>query len=195
MIARVPTGAILVGGASRRMGQPKHALRLADGRSMLEHVAAALSRVVEHVILLGEVAGAGPWPMLPDRHAAGGPVAALDTLMHSPWPDPFLVCPCDMPLIDRDVLADLARVDAPVVVPLVEGARQHFPIRLDRRAASSIASVVVRDRSMRALLASATTMIAEVNVAGRHLSNVNTPDDVRAVDDLIKARAAFSDAE
>lgn len=92
-------GAILIGGASRRMGLAKHALEL-GGATFVETIARALAAVAEPVIVVG--AGAlpaslavlerrGDPPGL--RGPAAGIVAALSAAPERAW----LMAACDQP--------------------------------------------------------------------------------------------------
>ena len=74
---------ILFGGRSRRMGQPKHLLRM-RGTTWLEHIVATVSPFVEQVVLLGggEVPSSlRALPVLPDVPDRSGPLAGMLSAM------------------------------------------------------------------------------------------------------------------
>lgn len=99
------TVAILIGGQSKRMGSPKHLVRLQSGKTMLEtmlHFASALSKRV--VILGGEIQGQH---CIPDTRHEQGPVAGIEALLHSKVDTKYLVVGCDMPSITCDSIAPL----------------------------------------------------------------------------------------
>ncbi len=94
-------GGLLVGGESRRMGEPKALARL-GGRSLAERVAAALAEVPLEVSLLG----AGPVPptlaglaRLPDVAEASGPMAAVLAALRARPEAAWLLVACDQALV------------------------------------------------------------------------------------------------
>ena len=106
-------GAILAGGRSCRMGQPKEGILLRDGRPMIEHVAEALSPVCSEIIILGDCRGyhgelLADASRLPDRVTCYGPLAGLDALLASGIAKRYLVVSCDQPLLTPVLLGDLA---------------------------------------------------------------------------------------
>jgi molybdopterin-guanine dinucleotide biosynthesis protein A len=92
---------ILFGGRSRRMGQPKHLLRIGN-RTWLEHIVATLRPLIPQAVLLG--AGEVPpglrgMPVLPDAPDKAGPLAGMLAAMR--WrPDAsWVFVACDLPRI------------------------------------------------------------------------------------------------
>jgi molybdopterin-guanine dinucleotide biosynthesis protein A len=98
---------ILIGGKSQRMGRPKHLVEHA-GRSFLEHVVAAASRVASEVVLLGNgerPAGLRHLVQLPDPVGLEGPLAGLvAAFTHRPEAG-WLLLACDMPLLGEAALS------------------------------------------------------------------------------------------
>jgi molybdopterin-guanine dinucleotide biosynthesis protein A len=103
-------GGVLVGGESRRMGEPKQLLELGS-RTLVERVVAALEPVVEGIVLLG--AGAVPPGLarlerLADDGRLRGPLAGLlAAFAHRPGAA-WLVAACDLPLIGPAAVSWLA---------------------------------------------------------------------------------------
>lgn len=111
-------GAVLAGGASSRFGSDKAAAVLGE-RTLLDHARAALSEVVEEIVIVGRdggvpdlpIAGLGPLGGIAGAlgHAAGRGFASVLTIA------------CDMPAMPEELLALLlARAptycaDAPVL--------------------------------------------------------------------------------
>lgn len=100
-------GGVLIGGRSKRMGEPKHLLKMADGRTWLEHIVDAVEPCVREVVIIGS----GDIPdtlrglkVLPDVVDAAGPLAGILSAMR--W-GPFvswLFMACDQPLITTEGL-------------------------------------------------------------------------------------------
>jgi molybdopterin-guanine dinucleotide biosynthesis protein A len=101
-----PLGAILAGGQARRFGSDK-ALAALDGRTLIDHVAAALAPHCEGVILCGRAGDGG----VPDRPAPGlGPLGGLNAALHAAaerGAARILVAPCDTPLLSAPLLEAL----------------------------------------------------------------------------------------
>ncbi|WP_447727056.1 molybdenum cofactor guanylyltransferase [Sphingomonas koreensis] len=108
-------GAILAGGQSSRFGSDK-AAALLDGRTLIDHVAEAVAREVDAVIVCG-----GQYPGLknvPDRpRPALGPLGGINAALRYAADNGFaavLTAPCDTPRLDRDLLGVLMQGPAPL---------------------------------------------------------------------------------
>ena len=98
---------ILMGGESRRMGTPKHLLRLPDGQTWLERLAATIPANIPQVVLLGK--GAVPaslahLPRLPDAPDRQGPLAGMLAAMRWHPGASWLFLSCDMPQLTAGCL-------------------------------------------------------------------------------------------
>jgi molybdopterin-guanine dinucleotide biosynthesis protein A len=117
---------ILIGGASRRMGRPKHLLEL-EGRSFLERAVEALSPRAGEIVLLGagEVPEAfGGLRRLGDAPGVAGPLAGILSAMRWRPEAAWIIAACDQPLISAaavDWLLGQRRPEAWVVMPAAEG--------------------------------------------------------------------------
>ena len=93
-------GAVLAGGRSSRFGSDKALALLADGRTLLEHAAAAIAPHVEAVVICGRTAEG--MTGLADRPAPDmGPLGGLNAALHhavAQGYDAVLTTGCDMPL-------------------------------------------------------------------------------------------------
>ena len=97
------TGALLSGGASRRMGLDKLELQFPDGTFLLDRPAQALRESCGTCLLVGEknrrAPMAGQFTLVPDQTQGGGPLSALlgaMTACQTPW---LLLLGGDMPLL------------------------------------------------------------------------------------------------
>jgi molybdopterin-guanine dinucleotide biosynthesis protein A len=149
------TALILAGGDSRRMGQDKAGLVL-DGRTLLEHVTAAMREVFPKVIVSVRQLRAGvDAPQVCDEVEASGPLAGLIaglTQVDTPW---VFAVACDMPFITPAVVKGLAALRAThrAVVPVVDGHPQ--PLAAFYAAAAlplMRANLAAGERSLRRLL-------------------------------------------
>lgn len=122
-------GAVLAGGASRRMGRDKAFIEL-DGKTLLDRgIDALLAGGAEPVVVVGgdapRIAEAG-YHYVPDQHPGEGPLGGIITALEALENDLVVVLACD--LIDASPVAVSSLIavaaDADVVVPVVEGRAQ-----------------------------------------------------------------------
>jgi molybdopterin-guanine dinucleotide biosynthesis protein A len=126
------SGAVLCGGASRRMGEDKALLRL-DGRAMAARVAAALVTAgADPVLAIGgdaDALGQLGLSVVPDDEVGSGPLGATRTALRTaPW-SMVVVVACDLLRPSPEAMA--ATVDAlhrapgaHAAVPVVGGHHQ-----------------------------------------------------------------------
>lgn len=104
------TGFVLVGGASRRMGRPKHELVL-EGETLLTRAVRRARSVAGRVCILGPADRAEGLDLvaLPDELPGTGPLGAIYTgLMHTRT-EFNLFLSCDMPFMEARFLRRLAQ--------------------------------------------------------------------------------------
>lgn len=124
-------GAVLIGGASRRMGRPKAAIEI-RGVPMAARVAAALSAAgAAPVVAIGRVDGLESdraLPVIDDRHPGEGPLGGIITaLRFHAGVDAVAVLACDLLAPDPEEVRRLASAlddSTDVVVATVEGRDQ-----------------------------------------------------------------------
>jgi molybdenum cofactor guanylyltransferase len=143
-------GAVLAGGAGRRMGGAK-VTRMLDGRPLAAYPAAALAQVCERVAIvakpsaeLPDLPGVERWDDEPEepRHPLTGIVHALERA----GGEPVLICAADMPFVTADALRKLAAqgvtaiavadgvlqpvlgLYSPGVLPALKGAEPDAPL-------------------------------------------------------------------
>ncbi len=186
------TAAILVGGASRRMGFPK-AWAEVGGVPSVERVlrscrAAGLTPVFQG--LDSQAAAAYPdIPAFGDDGAGQGPLAALATAFRYIKDDALLLLACDLPFLPPELLRRLAAAVAgghcDFAVPLHAGRLHPLCAAYGRAAAVAAAALLAQgERSMHELLA--VDGLRGVHVepdpqwgpAEALLLNVNTPQDL-----------------
>ncbi len=106
-------GAVLCGGASRRMGRDK-ALVEVGSRPMIARAAQALATALEEVVLASGSGAAYPFLGLPevaDRHPGAGPLAGIEAALAWAAPRPVFALACDLPFVGEELVRHLvARV-------------------------------------------------------------------------------------
>ena len=152
---------LLIGGASRRMGAPKHRLVMPDGRELLEHLVERFHEQAEAVVLLGNECVApslAALPRLPDvldaprRGPLAGMLAALRFAPEARWS----FAACDQPALQADGLAWLAAQQPAAgtwgVVATCEEAVQPLPCLLDGRLCDELERLLRSDAGPRRLV-------------------------------------------
>lgn len=166
-------GAVLAGGRSSRFGSNKAEARL-GGRTLVEHATAALRPFVETTVVIGEAIGG-----LPDLPRGGlGPLGGIAAALDHAASHGFrcvLTIGCDMPEVPTSLIEALLRrepsycPDAPVLGlwPAATGAQLLAYLETST------------DHSVRGW---ARTIGALPIPAALPLANVNTPADLRAIE-------------
>jgi molybdenum cofactor guanylyltransferase len=174
-------GAVLVGGQSRRMGQPK-SLIIVDGLPLVERLAQILDQVCHNVVAIGPAGLAASVPSIPDLYPGQGPLGAMITALTTltNFDDQLLVIACDLVLLDTEalqLLIDGLRGDTDVATAVTD--RPQPLCALWRAACLPVleASFASGERSL--LAAMRGLRVGEVAISADRLANVNTPDDLR----------------
>lgn len=102
--ARPLLGGVVLGGASARMGRPKHLLRL-RGRTLGERVRRALAAHVSTVVMLGQAPKMPGGASLPDAAGVDGPLGGILAALRWHPTAAWLIAACDMPALTADALA------------------------------------------------------------------------------------------
>ena len=198
------TGAVLVGGASRRFAvagrsADKLAARLGDA-AVVDHAVAAVRAITDVVLLVGAAGVASDADRLPDARPAGvddgvpcGPLAGIVAALEAASTELVVVVAGDMPLADARVLRDLATAwdrRSAGVVPVVDGGPE--PLHAVYAAAWAPAYRDRFDAGERSPLAVARALGAQfIPLASAGSSgpmwtrDVDTPGDLDAVAELL----------
>jgi molybdopterin-guanine dinucleotide biosynthesis protein A len=185
----VPLAAVvLAGGASRRMGRDKATLEF-QGKTLVEHVVAAVSPRCSPVFVIA--APGQPLPtlqaeVLRDEVRGVGPLLATGRGLRAAAEagrELAFVCAVDMPFLSADLIDELVgpatRLGADVVLPW--DGRDHYLAGIYRTDLVERISglVAAGERSMRALVDTVDTQRI-VMPEQRSLTNVNTTADLPA---------------
>lgn len=180
-------GAVLVGGASRRMGAAKASLLL-DGTPMAHRVQRALfDGGTGSVVLIG--AADGEEGAVADRWPGEGPLAGLATAVaHGAAQEGIevvVVAACDQPDLAPALIAELAHAllagpETAVVcaVRSADGRRHPFPSAWRTVAADALVGLVEAGER-RAEAGFAAGPVIEVEAPAELLADLDTPEDVQ----------------
>lgn len=181
-------GVVLCGGQSRRMGVPKAELRwpMADStQTWLAHAQCRLAAVCEQVVVSGS-------SELPDTVPGQvGPLAGVVAALRRYPQCVFL--PVDMPLVQVDDLLPLVQV-APAAY-----RGSVFPLSLTASALTlaeaRLGQADPRARSVQGLLADLGAAVRWLNGPPERLQNVNTPEQLRALNEVNRSMSAMQEFE
>jgi molybdopterin-guanine dinucleotide biosynthesis protein A len=186
-------GAVLAGGASRRMGEPKALVELA-GRPLVAHAVGAVADAGLEPIVVAK-----PDSPVPDlgvtildeppepRHPLTGIVAALryaDTR-------PVVVIGCDMPLVPPALLGTLARLADPVAAVAIDGEIEPLLARYEPAVEPALMASLRSGTALRpAIEALHPRLITEGDLSAygdpnRIALNVNSPEDLELARSLL----------
>ena len=101
------TIAILAGGESSRMGEPKHLVKLPDGNTMLQSMIQFASTLTGSIVIVG--ANVKGYTCIQDMHPKLGPVGGIEALLYSNHDYRYLVLGCDMPKINIHSITPLIK--------------------------------------------------------------------------------------
>ena len=181
------SGAILAGGASRRMGRNK-ALLPWKGGTVIETVVSLMKGIFGEVLL---VAGdPEPYrfldlPVARDSAPGLGPLGGLEAALRVAVNPRVFVVGCDMPFLDDDLIRYMASLPpAPVVVPVVGGRPEPLHALYHRDDLPLIQRLLTQgERRVQALLAGVEAkLVTEEEIRrfidpGRAFANLNRPED------------------
>ena len=180
------TGAVLAGGQSVRMGRPKHALPLPDGRPMIEAVADVMAQVCQEVVVVGSTDALATLQHIDDLRSRQGPLGGIEALLASGLDTQYLVCPCDVPLVTSDLLKALTVPSSAAATVLridAEDTVRRLPARLSAEALDTVRTLL--DQKRRAVYQLMQCLEIEVIGAspewGEHLVNINTLQEYEAL--------------
>jgi molybdenum cofactor guanylyltransferase len=177
-------GAVLCGGASRRMGRDK-ALVSVDGRALALRVADALRAAgAEPVLAVGgdlDALDALGLAGVPDEEPGAGPLTGILTALAQGAAPVTFVAACDLvaPSAEAVTATITALGEADVAVPLVDGRRQWMHAAWRARAAAPLAAAFAAgERAVHAAVAAAGLRVADVSLPASAVADADTPADL-----------------
>ena len=133
-------GALLIGGKSSRMGQPKHLLEVA-GEPLGQRLCNLLRKLTGHQPLIsgeGDISGWG-LDRVADREQGAGPLSALLGLFDAHPNETWLVLATDMPAMNENALSWLIKQAAASEKPTT------WPRFIDRHSGEPLAAIYKPD--------------------------------------------------
>jgi molybdopterin-guanine dinucleotide biosynthesis protein A len=177
-------GAVLCGGASRRMGRDK-ALVSVDGRALALRVADALRAAGAEPVLGvgGDLAALAALGLagVPDEEPGAGPLTGILTALAQGAAPVTFVAACDLVAPSADAVTATVRAlgDADVAVPLVDGRRQWMHAAWRAGAAAPLAAAFAAgERAVHAAVAAAGLRVADVSLPASAVADADTPADL-----------------
>ncbi len=179
------TGAVLVGGTSRRFGSPKQDIMIGTER-LVERTQRILTQALGHPpLLIGSVEH-------PDDRPNAGPLGGIETaLKRAQWAGytSVLIAACDMPGMEEEMIRMIAThpSTASVVTPQVDGQLQPLCARWLTSFLPKVQSALdAQELSVHQLLAHIPPYVIQdvellkITQSPDHvLANVNTSNDLR----------------
>jgi molybdopterin-guanine dinucleotide biosynthesis protein A len=186
-------GAVLAGGASRRMGAPKAGVML-GGRPLLSYPLAAVRDAGLEPVVVAKSGSALP-PLQVERwdepaepiHPLAGIVAALQRAGGRP----VLAVACDLPFVTAELLAALAARPAPLVVPEVGGRLHPLLARWDPVLMHDLTAALARQAPLYEVVDQlraervGEAALRRFGDPARLLFNVNDPADLERAAELL----------
>lgn len=193
------TGAILFGGKSSRMGQPKHEVRLSDGSTFLERVLAAIRPLCSQIVLLGghAVSIKDEFQIVEDLRPEQGPMGGIESLLATKLDLRYLIVACDQPLLTSDTCRLL--LDDAAAVSVFKSAETAKYLPFPGIYSSEIEPLVSKaldegNRSLQQLFRSLPTLKAQDITAEfeQTLRSFNTPDSLDKLEAILKLQSKDS---
>lgn len=119
------SGVVLAGGKGQRIGGKKALIQLGP-QTLIERVCGCLAGIFSEVVIVGDALepfSQLPYPNIPDRLSALGPIGGLESAMRALPKKYLFVVACDMPFLSPRVIRDMLSFlgDYELVIPRIAG--------------------------------------------------------------------------
>ena len=192
----VIVGAVLAGGLSRRMGQPKAMVEL-GGRPLVARVVATVGSAGLEPIVVAKPDSVLPrldCRVLSEPDEPRHPLTGLVAMLRASGGRSVVAIACDMPLVPAKLLSWIANLEEEVAVCEVGGELEPLLGRYSPSVAGSLQAALERGAPMREAVAALNPfVISEQSLARfadprRIVFNINSPEDVSEAEDLLAGR-------
>ncbi|MET0730680.1 MAG: molybdenum cofactor guanylyltransferase [Solirubrobacterales bacterium] len=186
-------GAVLAGGLSRRMGEPKAVVELA-GRPLVARVVSTVgSAGLEPIVVAKPDSPLPPLDcrVLSEPSEPRHPLTGLLTALRASAGRGVIAIACDMPLVPAKFLRWFAEIEAPLAVCEVGGRLEPLLGRYAPEASAALAAALADGAAMREAVAALDPhVVSEREIArfgdpARIVFNVNSPEDLAAAERLL----------
>ncbi|MGE5407534.1 MAG: molybdenum cofactor guanylyltransferase [Syntrophothermus sp.] len=147
-----PLGAVLAGGAGRRLGGAKALTELA-GRPLIHYPVAALAAAgIEAAVVAkpdSELPEIGAAAVIAEPSEPRHPLAGIVAALRAAGGRPLVVLACDMPFAEPAFLAALAAAPEPLVVPAPGGFLEPLAARYSAAALPALEASLAREEPLR----------------------------------------------
>jgi molybdenum cofactor guanylyltransferase len=200
--SRPLAAAILTGGRATRFGGARKAQLLVGGRTIIERQLQALAGVADPVYAVSSPDGKseGGLEVVRDRYPRCGALGGICTAIEASPHDRVLIVGCDMPFLNRRLIAYMNTLDADLVIPRsprgVEPlcaiyARACAPVLRARIESGRLEASVLPEGVRVAEIAE--QVVAAYDPLGLVFVNVNTPHDYERANTLLEGSNASQD--
>jgi len=188
-------GAVLAGGASRRMGEPKALVELA-GRPLIAHAVTAVADAGLDPIVVAKPDSRIPdlgVPVLDEPQEPRHPLCGIVAALRYAETRPVVVIGCDMPLVPPALLGTLGRLADPVAVANIDGEIEPLLARYEPAVEPALMASLRAGTALReAIAALHPRLIGEADLSAygdphRIALNVNSPEDLELARSLVNA--------
>ncbi|HEX2129421.1 MAG TPA: molybdenum cofactor guanylyltransferase [Solirubrobacterales bacterium] len=192
----VTVGAVLAGGLSRRMGQPKATLEV-GGLPMVSRIVATVGSAGLEPVVVAKPDS--PLPkvdcrVLSEPPEPRHPLTGLLTALRASAGRGVVAIAGDMPLVPAKVLSWIAQIEEDVAVCEVGGELEPLLGRYSPAVADALEEALGNGASMRETVRSLNPFVIEESKLARFADperivfNVNSPEDVSVAEDLLAGR-------
>jgi molybdenum cofactor guanylyltransferase len=186
-------GAILAGGRSTRLERPKATASL-GGRPLLDYPLRALEAAGIETVLVAKrdtplPPDAAPVWEEPDEPVH--PLLGIVTALEQADGRAVLACGCDLPFLTPELVAHIAGVDAPLVIPRAGGRLHPLFARYTAGLLPVLREALERESPLHETLIPLQPAIVDEQELGRFgdparlLFNVNTPEDLERAEEML----------
>lgn len=176
------TGALFVGGESRRMGENKAFLKMGE-TTLIERSLNVLNGIFETVVISAresEPYERFGYPVITDRIKGKGPLGGLYSILPKAEHDYVFIVACDMPFLEeegiRSLYGQLGDFDA--IVPSTQGRIHPLHAFYHKRILPLVEQSIFEDRlKIVEVLGQCRTKIVDMEINKESFINVNTPND------------------
>ena len=189
-------GAVLAGGAGRRLGGGKAAVELA-GRALVEYPLAALAEAGIEAMVVAKLDTELPpleVPVLREPEEPRHPLLGIVTALRAAAGRPVLATACDLPLLTPALLAELAAAPEQLVVAAPGGDPQPLLGRYAPGLLPDLEAALARQEPLRRTVAALSPrLLTDADLARfgdptELLLNVNNPADLERAGVMLASR-------